>query len=136
MKSSEISLDMLPSFYEYWKGDTLNVLYFERGNKQAGKNRLDKVYALRIFGKDRPEEQYQSVKVRGIGIYKKSYEDSVYKYSSEIHFYMGLYDFHIIYEIPPPNPSYHLISRGMASGLEYALAHILESQIEFSHEQF
>lgn len=135
MKSSEISIDMLSLFYEYWNGNTLNVLYVERGESQAGGNRLDKIYALRVYGKDAPEKPYKSIEVRGIGIYKKSFDDKTFKYTSQIDFYMGLHDFYVIYEIPPPNPSYQLISRGAASGLEYAIAYILESQIDFSHEQ-
>ena len=135
MKSNEISIDMLTLFDDYWNGNTIDVLYIERGKAEAGNNRLDKVYALRVFGKDAQEEPYQSIKTMGIGVYRKSFDDKAFKFTSQIDFYMGLHDFNIIYEIPPPNPSYQLISKGSASGLEYSLAYILESQIDFSHEQ-
>lgn len=135
MKSNQISIDMLTSFDDYWNENTIDVLYIERGKAEAGNNRLDKLYALRVYGKDAAEEPYQSIEIKGIGIYKKRFDDKAFKFTSQIDFYMGLHDFNVIYEVPPLNPSYQIISRGSASGIEYALAYILECHIDFSHEQ-
>jgi hypothetical protein len=135
MQNKEIKINMLVLFDEYWNGNTTNVLFVEHG-EQSGNNRIDKLHALKIFGKDEPQEEYQSIKTLGIGILRKSFEDKTFRFNAQIDFYMGLHDFIDIYEIPPPNPTYQIIARGTTSGLEFTLAYVLESRIDYSHEQF
>jgi hypothetical protein len=135
MQNKKIEISMLVMFNEYWKGNTIDVLFIEKG-EQAGDNRLDKLHALKIYGIDDPKEEYQSIKTFGIGILRRSFEDKTYRFNSQIDFYMGLHDFNDIYEIPPPNPTYQIIARGTTSGLEFTLAYVLESHIDYSHEQF
>jgi hypothetical protein len=134
MNNSEVKINMLTLFNEYWKGRTINVLFVEKGNVE-GSHRLDKLHALQIYGEDDPQHPYMSIHTLGIGILRKSYEDKTFKFNSQIDFYMGLHDFIDIYEIPPPNPTYQLIARGISSGLEYTLAYALETLIDYSHEQ-
>jgi hypothetical protein len=137
MQNSKITIDMLTNLDDYWDGFTKKVLFIENADSTMdGNYRVYKLHALQIFGNDEPDKNYQSIKTLGIGIFRKCFDDKEFKFTSQIDFYMGLYEFMSIYEIPPPNPTYQIISRGASSGIEFALAYVLESDIDFSHGQF